>query len=375
MGMDFLPWHWGIAGAVVLLLYAIGIYLFGLPPRCAQRLESRIIRSFKAPKRWSFTEIEPLLFLGGLPRWPSHIEELRANGVGAVLSLNETWEMSLSPTCIREDCAMVHRQLPTPDFFAPEHRDVVEAVAFIQKHIRAGVGVYVHCNGGKGRSAVCVISYLIYAYAWTADEAYDFVRLKRNIAHLKALFGLRAQWRVIKRFERQLNKSRAQVSPFTDGSTKGSGAVHAEKVHTLLHDIPNDKDNAEPDRLAATDMVTNKQISPPTIGADVEASLQGADATTPSTAPSAVHSSCNAVDSLGSVRHAPPVVLLPCPPAGDVPEIVLPAVSTSTPDVVCLTEFGEDDASRFIRPPIGVAPEVNGMLPNGLLTRDESVLT
>ena len=34
--------------------------------------------------------------------------------------------------------------------------------------LHGGIGVYVHCNGGKGRSAVCVICYLarILAAIW-----------------------------------------------------------------------------------------------------------------------------------------------------------------------------------------------------------------
>ncbi|KAG8458684.1 hypothetical protein KFE25_012882 [Diacronema lutheri] len=92
---------------------------------------------------------------------------------------------------------MAMRQLPTADFFAPSQRDLVEAVAFIDRHARAGTGVYVHCNGGRGRSAVAVICYLIYARGETADSAFALVRAARRIANLRALCGLRTQWRAV----------------------------------------------------------------------------------------------------------------------------------------------------------------------------------
>jgi len=216
-----------------LLLALVWIYVFGCAPRFVLKMESRVIRSFKRRKRWSWDYIEQHLILGALPRWPCHLEELKAEGIGAVLSLNEQWEMAMSPTCIQEDCGMDHRQLPTPDFFPPTQKDLVEAVAFISKHIKNGTGVYVHCNAGKGRSACCVICYLMYAHGWTAQEAFDHVKERRRIAKLPMLCGTRAQWRAIRTFGRALEKVRRQVAPapdsqaFLPGEQSKSGAPSA----------------------------------------------------------------------------------------------------------------------------------------------------
>jgi len=195
-----------------VLLVFVGIYLTGLAPRRVLSLESRVLRLFKKRKEWSWTEIEPYVFLGSLPRWPSHLEELRALGVGAVLTLNELWEVGLSTVCIQEDCGMAHRQLPTPDFFAPSHRDIVEAVAFIQKHVHAGRAVFVHCNGGRGRSVVCVICYLLYEHGWTADQAFQYVKERRKIAKLKSMGGVRPQWRAVTRFASRLQEVHERVA-------------------------------------------------------------------------------------------------------------------------------------------------------------------
>lgn len=227
----------GVIGGVLggTLIAIAFIYVTGWAPRWVLSLEARLFRVFKKRKRWSWTAVEDGVFLGSLPRWPEHLAELRARGVRAVLSLNESWELALSPTCVREDCGMLMRQLPTPDFFAPSQRDLVEAVAFIQKNVQAGRGVYVHCNGGKGRSTVCVICWLIYAKGLSADEAFDLIRSRRKIAHMKALCGVRTQWRAIRRFEREVAHVRTEVGvalsdavPFTP---RGAPVARAAATH------------------------------------------------------------------------------------------------------------------------------------------------
>lgn len=219
-----------LGGLVMLFLLS---FPTGFGPRWLLSLDSRIARLGKGRKKWSWTTIEPGLLLGSLPRMPCHLEELRAEGVGAVLTLNESWEVSLTPRCI-EDCHMISRQLSTPDFFAPKHRDVVEAVAFIRKCMQQGIGVYVHCNGGRGRSAVCVICYLIYEHGWTPDEALSYVKGKRSIANMKAWGGLHKQWRAVKRFAREL-KAAKQFGMTTPGehlvTKKASAKVAPEQVY------------------------------------------------------------------------------------------------------------------------------------------------
>lgn len=225
------------------MLVFIFILATGWAPRCVLSLESRLLRLTKRRKKWDWTTIEPGVLLGSMPRWPCHLEELRAEGVGAVLTLNEKWELAMSPACI-EDCHMVQRQLPTPDFFAPSQRDIVEAVAFIRKHVRQGISVYVHCNGGKGRSAVCVICYLIYERGWSPNQAFQFVKEKRKIAKMKAWGGLHKQWRAVKRFARELQRTRKQVAYTVAGEVQEATAAclvpkkASKKVVPLQASVP-----------------------------------------------------------------------------------------------------------------------------------------
>jgi len=194
-----------------LVLLFLLTFPTGFAPRCVLSLEARLMRLVKKKKKWNWTTIDPGVILGSLPRWPCHLEELRAEGVGAVLTLNENWELALSQRCL-QDCNMVSRQLPTPDFFAPTHRDIVEAVTFMSNCVQQGTTVYVHCNGGKGRSAVCVICYLVYKHGWSADEAFKYVKGKRKIAGMKAWGGYHKQWRAVKRFTRELTKTRKEMA-------------------------------------------------------------------------------------------------------------------------------------------------------------------
>lgn len=200
----------GSLGFALLMLGCI--YVTGWAPYWVLSLEARLFRLFKRRKKWSWTKVDEGVFIGSVPRWPEHLAELRAHGVGAVLSVVEAWELQLSPACVVADCGMQCRHVSVPDFFAPTHRQIVEAVAFMAKQLGAGHGVYVHCNGGRGRSAVMVICYLVYARGLSADDAFALVRGKRGIANLEAGCGLRTQWRAVRTFERELHAVRAELA-------------------------------------------------------------------------------------------------------------------------------------------------------------------
>merc|ERR1719181_1156898 len=93
----------------------------------------------------------------------------------------------------------------------------------MQHCIQDGIPVFVHCNGGRGRSAVCVICYLIQAHNWSPDEAFEYVKGKRKIAGMKAWCGLHKQWRAVKKFARELKAHSKQVAYAVGGSGNVSG--------------------------------------------------------------------------------------------------------------------------------------------------------
>lgn len=62
-------------------------------------------------------------------------------------------------------------------------------------------------NGGKGRSTVVVIAYLMHSKGMSKDEAYDFVKDKRKIAKMRRLGGIMPQWRAVTAYEAYLKSS------------------------------------------------------------------------------------------------------------------------------------------------------------------------
>ncbi|EPS40002.1 hypothetical protein H072_6420 [Dactylellina haptotyla CBS 200.50] len=62
---------------------------------------------------------------------------------------------------------------------------------FIEKGIASGGGVLVHCLMGISRSVTITAGYLIYKNKWSAEQALEFIRDSRSIAHPN--FGFREQ--------------------------------------------------------------------------------------------------------------------------------------------------------------------------------------
>ncbi|CAJ1341252.1 unnamed protein product [Effrenium voratum] len=207
-----------LAIAFILVLFPcyLGfVTLTGCGPRRVQSICSYLLRKAKKRSTFSFDKIADCLYLGSLPRSLRDLEGLKKAGVGAMVTLNEPWEMELSNLYVKE-CGLKHLHLPTPDFFAPQQQQIQEAVQFITEHANRGVGVYVHCNGGRGRSAVCVICFLASYQGLEPEKAFDLVRSKRKIASMKGGLGLHKQWRAVKRFCRRLQRPPKRVEAFVE---------------------------------------------------------------------------------------------------------------------------------------------------------------
>jgi protein-tyrosine phosphatase len=70
----------------------------------------------------------------------------------------------------------------SPDAPIEEYWD--RAAAFIDKHVRKGKDVLVHCHAGMSRSVTLVIHYMMrYLGYASADEALETIKRKRCIAH------------------------------------------------------------------------------------------------------------------------------------------------------------------------------------------------
>jgi len=159
-----------------------------------------LIWAINGKRPFNFDQIDNGLYLG---RQPRHERDVRATldaGIAAYIVLNESWELCLPRDDRRLEKLGVRSvlHLPAPDYGPPSLTQIREAVAFIEANIAQGV--YVHCNGGKGRSAVVVIAYLMKKNGWVLVDAYDHVKAKRKIANMKKFGGVKPQWTILKAY-------------------------------------------------------------------------------------------------------------------------------------------------------------------------------
>jgi hypothetical protein len=193
---------------------------------CIRRFVRPVLKKKDSHLKFDYHEIDEQLVMGRLPKLPEQLDELRTKlRVSAVVTLNETWELPpylafgtimdkpivstggdrASP---KPDSQFHFCHLPTPDYTAPRQKDIWTGVRWMQQQFALGRTSYVHCNAGRGRSAVIVLCFLVLTKGFTAQEAYDFVVEKRQIANLPRLCGTRPQWRAVKRFARKVSRQR-----------------------------------------------------------------------------------------------------------------------------------------------------------------------
>lgn len=104
---------------------------------------------------WRYCEITPQLLVGGQMRaggW----RWLVAHGVTADVNLRE--EHDDQALGVPAD---VYLWLPTTDDYAPSQENLHAGVAFIERAVRQGGKVYVHCASGVGRAPTLAAAYLI----------------------------------------------------------------------------------------------------------------------------------------------------------------------------------------------------------------------
>lgn len=108
---------------------------------------------------WSEYEGAGLL-LGGAPLAVlGHPGRLKRRGVRGVVNMCSEYR---GPRSAYAKLGMEQLWLPTTDHFEPSVADMERAVEFIDKHVKRGHKVYVHCKAGHGRSAAVAMCYLMH---------------------------------------------------------------------------------------------------------------------------------------------------------------------------------------------------------------------
>lgn len=119
-------------------------------------------------------ELLPFLFLGSAVH-SSRRETLAAAGITAVLNVS-----SSCPNLYEEE--LLYLRLTVEDSLAADIRACFStAIAFINSVKESGGRVLVHCQAGISRSATICLAYLIHTQRVRLDEAFDFVKQRRQV--------------------------------------------------------------------------------------------------------------------------------------------------------------------------------------------------
>jgi|GEM_PF-6506164 len=127
------------------------------------------------------------LFLGALPnRVTADIEDLRKEGIKAVVSVNQPWERrpwSISVPYTDADydkVGMDYKKLQVNDHQYPSLEQLHHIADYTHAKMEIGKSVYIHCRAGHGRSAMLLAAYLIKHQNMTAEQAVKQVKDNRS---------------------------------------------------------------------------------------------------------------------------------------------------------------------------------------------------
>jgi protein-tyrosine phosphatase len=125
-----------------------------------------------------YHRILPNLFIGSYPESTDAIEQLRRDGVTAVLNLQTDEDMKHfeldwnSLARCYETRGIEVRRVPVRDFDAVDLRNKLPVcVSALRDLLASHRAVYLHCSAGTGRSPSVAIAYLFRCEDWNLDKA------------------------------------------------------------------------------------------------------------------------------------------------------------------------------------------------------------
>ena len=118
--------------------------------------------------KW-WDSINENIILGALPLHNSnHLELLKRENVGAVLSLNEDFEINgtiyFKPITKQDwqDNGITFMQIQVEDNKCANVDDLCKCVLYIAENVKCNKKIYIHCKAGRGRSASVVLCYMLW---------------------------------------------------------------------------------------------------------------------------------------------------------------------------------------------------------------------
>jgi atypical dual specificity phosphatase len=81
--------------------------------------------------------------------------------------------------CRYEELGISQLHLPVVDYTSPSLLQLEQAVSFVESFLSRSETVYIHCKGGKGRSATVVLAFFIKHYKLSRHDALRRLKSRR----------------------------------------------------------------------------------------------------------------------------------------------------------------------------------------------------
>jgi protein-tyrosine phosphatase len=130
-----------------------------------------------------FSQITPLLWLGGAPTYQRDYELMLEYGIRAVLDVRAEREGDLAFYSQHDINHVRYRVL---DVMVPDEATLSAAVDWIKTQVEAGRPVLIHCAKGRGRSATLLAGYLMREEGMTFEQANTLMKSKRPLTKLES---------------------------------------------------------------------------------------------------------------------------------------------------------------------------------------------
>jgi len=222
---------------------------FGLLPQpflslfafIAHYTQKKGIFKAKHKRKFNFNEVQKGLFVGTQPRGKSDLNTLKKYGVNAIVAFNEEFELyvpsssssfhNITQKQLEEffktgDKSVLPEKKPysdflrlhmsVPDYQGPDLSMLATGVKFIDQQLSQGNKVFVHCNGGKGRSVALVVAYLLAKGEKGSEQSYKNIvkevkKRRPQASKSLTMYPISSQARYLKEFE-EVNKKEPVLS-------------------------------------------------------------------------------------------------------------------------------------------------------------------